>query len=517
MQIGRYAVSEGFSFETAEMFDPLTGAWRVLPPFGAARSNMCAVELRDHRLLVIGGDDGNNPPDVIFGGTVYDPTTDAWTITGPMVPDPSYPAQPGEVTRAACCLLADGRVLVSGGLHFYLGSYTTFHEYGQLYDPASNTWSLAGKADVTVGARMRHDLIALYDGRVLSVGGLNGGSDIQVPAELWDPATFTWARFTAPSVGFCPGVVQLADGRILYCGGSTGPYTGVSYAGGWIFDPRTYRAVFTAPMPEGRVGHKLTLLANGKVLLSGGATGLLDDGTWGWNNAKARSISYLYDPVADAWSQSENYMNLTGRFAHGTHYDPSQGTQGYVYAFGGNGQTGPLDTSEYYDVGTDTWANGVALNQPRGTFAAFPTPRDEGRQTAVLVARHGALESARVEPIEVAGLMGTGGLLSLGVPEGVVQIEGGWRMAAAPVVAKIVVAPGPWLRVAATAQVQLTPVGFDQFGRLHPDPGTVLWASEDEGICTVDSFGLVTGVAAGDTAVTATINSVMGFVYITVI
>src|SRR6185436_19407665 len=99
-------------------------------PMNEKRYLHTATLLSDGRVLVTGGY-------VILGGSlasssteIYDPSTDAWT-----------PAAPMRVQRAshAAVRLADGRVLVAGGMH-----YDERNDNAEVYDPATDEWTLTG-------------------------------------------------------------------------------------------------------------------------------------------------------------------------------------------------------------------------------------------------------------------------------------------------------------------------------------------------------------------------------------
>ena len=80
-------------------------------------------------------------------------------------------------------LLQDGRVLIAGGYHVDSKGDYQYHDEAYLFDPATNTFSSAGKMK---DARSDHTATLLKDGRVLVVGGK--GSDYFESAEIFDPS-----------------------------------------------------------------------------------------------------------------------------------------------------------------------------------------------------------------------------------------------------------------------------------------------------------------------------------------
>ena len=88
-------------------------------------------------------------------------------------------------------------------------------------------------------------------------------------------------------------VVLLANGRVLATGGYDS--NGDALANAELFDPRTGTWRATAPLKSARAIHTATLLSDGKVLVAGGVNGL--------NDPPANiSDSERYDPVTETWS-----------------------------------------------------------------------------------------------------------------------------------------------------------------------------------------------------------------------
>src|SRR5260370_40275049 len=94
---------------------------------------------------------------------------------------------------------------------------------------------------MTVG-RFAHTAVLLADGRVLVVGGVPfnfscADPPISTSAELYDPATGTWTSTGSLSVGRASAVaVGLADGRVLVAGG--GRCGAMRHQAG-VYGPRT--------------------------------------------------------------------------------------------------------------------------------------------------------------------------------------------------------------------------------------------------------------------------------------
>jgi WD40 repeat protein len=246
-----------------EVWDPATGTFSPAGSLAGARSGHSDTLLPDGRVLVVGGCQGHNcddDPDA----EVWDPETSTFSPAG-------SPAM-GGVGDAV--LLPDGRVFVVGeGIK---GGNVT----AEIWDPATGTFSPAGSA-----AMGWVDLAGLLpDGRVLVYGG---GLDVvatageeygNAAAAVWDPATGTFSPFIP--AGSLPGPrtygtkTLLPDGRLLILGDCLGGQCARrAPTSTEIWDPATGYAGPTGSLAEEhRFGHSATLLADGRVLVVGGAS-----------------------------------------------------------------------------------------------------------------------------------------------------------------------------------------------------------------------------------------------------
>ena len=136
-------------------------------------------------------------------------------------------ARPNSLSRPAGCSarrrlwFADGRVLVTGG-GFPAAAFT------EIYDPATEQWAIAEDLQV---ARRGHTATLLANGRVLIAGGLVCCTDnreaFSAAAEIYDPTTgrFQLTDSLRQGRGFHRATL-LADGRVLLSGGFGGPDLG---------------------------------------------------------------------------------------------------------------------------------------------------------------------------------------------------------------------------------------------------------------------------------------------------
>lgn len=153
-----------------------------------------------------------------------------------------------------------------------------------------------------------------------------------------------------------PGLARLANGRILAVTGH--PLGGNSIASAEIYDPAEDTWTLTGSLNVPRNGVEpggLTMLPNGKILITGGGTA-------------ARSVheAELYDPASGTWSE-------TGFMAHSRCVHTStQLEDGRVLVAGGiDWATNEVHASaEVYDYESATWIAAGAMRTPRWNHRA---------------------------------------------------------------------------------------------------------------------------------------------------
>lgn len=161
-------------------------------------------------------------------------------------------------------LLPDGRVLVAGG---YNGDYLTSLE---VFEPSTNLFHTAGSL---VEGRSGHTATLLPDGRILFAGGVGHGWTFLRSAELYDPATGRSALVGSMSVAReSHTATLLQDGRILIVGGHSGRRQNmVVYSSAEIFSVQSRRFESTGTLGTPRHKHDAVRMADGRVLVLGGA------------------------------------------------------------------------------------------------------------------------------------------------------------------------------------------------------------------------------------------------------
>jgi hypothetical protein len=216
------------------------------------------ARLSDGSMLVMGG---GTAPSAERTDTceLFDLRTEAWSWTGAMLNPTEYPPS---------ALLHTGEVLATWWPP-------------QLWSPVTGTWRAAGpfvQENRGWPGHSDHSIVVLADGRVLALGILEGSSPDPGMGEIYDPASDAWS-LTANSLlpRFQAEIVQLPDGRVLAAGGESSlPSPPVPDVLGIVrytdlYDPAVDAWRRMEDMAWFREYHAVTLLVpDGRVVTTGG-------------------------------------------------------------------------------------------------------------------------------------------------------------------------------------------------------------------------------------------------------
>lgn len=193
---GGFGCSSGGSVElnSAELYDPSTGAWSATGSMNFARASTQATLLQNGDILMPGGNagsSGDNTAEVYSNGT--------WTLTSStrFVHNSAHAAP-----------LTNGDVLIFGG---HLSSYAS-----EFFNPAANIWTSTGNIGVNPP---NGPLTLLQTGQVLLAGGESGyGTDNL--ARLYNSSSNAWlatGSMNHARTGHTATLLQ--SGQVLVAGG----------------------------------------------------------------------------------------------------------------------------------------------------------------------------------------------------------------------------------------------------------------------------------------------------------
>jgi Galactose oxidase, central domain len=406
---------------TAELFYPGTGgsadSMGAGPEMTKGRAGHSASLLPSGELLVLGG---GGPAELLSLMATWEPTTANVTLP---------------VSQHTATVLPSGRVFVAGGditepMTPWDGKPTPATA---VFDPIVNNPNFGQGEAVALGrpAFFGHTVTTLLSGRVLITGGADSSANGSAAAELYDPDTGTLTELPSMSssrVGHT--ATLLSSGKVLVAGGCVddciwSTNDGVFLDSMEIFDPEVGTSGAFTPagvMNSPRAAHRATLLANGRVLLTGGFSGP--------NSTTASSD--IYDPATGSLEAGPE-MN-SGRLGH----TATMLTLGRVLIAGGSGGNTSAELFEpTANQGSGAFIPAANMILDRRLHAASPLP--DGRVLitgGVSTAKPEGVPDAEVFNPEANGGLGEfspagamaysrAGHASIALPDGRMLIAGG--------------------------------------------------------------------------------------------
>jgi uncharacterized delta-60 repeat protein len=428
------------ALDSAEVYDPSTGTWALTGSLAARRWLHSAARLADGRVLIAGGFQNALPPHLLVStasAAVYDPSSGTWSPTGSLAT---------ARTVHTMTALSDGRILTAGGYNrssiFSTVSLTSAEVYnaavvappslsiddvsaaegntgsttvtftvtlsaaslqavmvdfatadgtamaGSDYEAAGGTLTFSqGETTQTIDVTLSGDVlfepsetfvVALSNAVNAIINDAEGTgtitNDEALPALSIDDVTVTESDLSSMATARSSHTAtRLLDGRVVVTGGRTG------IASAEVYDPGTGTWSPTGSLATGRWVHAATLLTDGRVLVAGG-----------WNDANVFASAEVYDPSTGTWSP-------TGSMAQ-ARWDSSATLlpDGKVLVAGGTvvvgGVTLTLASAEVYDPSTGSWSGTGSLATARANHMA--TRLLDGR--VVVMGGRGDIASAEV-------------------------------------------------------------------------------------------------------------------------
>jgi hypothetical protein len=254
---------------TAELYDPSTRTFTRTADTLSAQYGASATLLKNGKVLIAGGvTPGAGNSLSVSAPELYDPSAGTFAATGRFVgPGDGFfivggPNSPS-VTR-----LSDGRVLFAA------------EPFSELYDPETGTFTATGAMKTTCGPLSgapnyisTRTATLLASGDVLVAGGGHEDCGRFAQAENYAPVSGTFTLLSAMTRRRAfHTATRLPDDTVLIAGGeSESGFSLVTEATAEIYDPVSDTFTVVGSMQQWRAGHTSTLLADGRVLLAGGA------------------------------------------------------------------------------------------------------------------------------------------------------------------------------------------------------------------------------------------------------
>jgi hypothetical protein len=373
---GTVLITGGYDYDggavgSSELYDPATGIFTVTGSLNTARRN-CGITLLDNgTVLVTGGYD--NALNVLASAEIYDPATRVFNATGNLATARA---------DATATRLEDGTVLIAGGFDNTGNPLSS----AELYTRSTGTFVATGSLN---SARGFSTATALIDGTVLITGGWgvnafsSGGA--LASAELYDPATNSFSVTGSLNVGRVRGTATLLNGGIVLIAGGEDISNNI-LANAELYDPNLKAFTKTGSLSTARGDHAATLMTNGTVLVEGGFA--CQPSNCSASAVDMSASAEIYDPTSGSFNATGSLA--TARQVH-TSTLLTNGT--ILVAAGWSNFDYILTSAEVYDPGTLAPNNLVSISLspldpclPVGTSQAITatgTFSDSSTQTLV--------------------------------------------------------------------------------------------------------------------------------------
>lgn len=260
----------------AEIFDPSTLSFSVIPNRILNRTLHTLTKLQDGRIIILGGN--------VSAVEIYDSTTTTFSNTGNMIQTFRY----GHTST----LLPNGKVLVTGG--YRTGVTITSFNTAELYDPTTGLFTSTGNLNYP---RRLHNATLLNDGTVLIIGGWDSQDNKVTTAEIFNPAT---GLFTSLTNSSCQSSnretsVLLTSKKVFIA--DTGSYGNLQ-----LFDLSSGNCTIIQLSLGELSGFSIALLNDGRLLLAGGRS----------TSGYARNLN-IFNP-------NSNIINYVGNMSKAKYY-----------------------------------------------------------------------------------------------------------------------------------------------------------------------------------------------------
>jgi uncharacterized protein (TIGR03437 family) len=222
----------------------------------------------------------------------------------------------------------NGKVYVLGG---YPANRVTVRTV-QVYDTASNSWSLAAPLPVGVN----HPMPVAHANRIYVIGGQTDANAAYTDAvQEYDPSTNSWRMRARMPTARSAGAAVAIDGRIYVAGGR--PPRGADFA---VYDPARDEWTVLPGLPTQR-NHLAAVAEQGKVYVIGGRF------EGGFTSDAADRVE-IYDPRTAQWTTGAAMPKARGGINGVAAY-------GCIHIFGGEFAAGVHPDHDVYNPATGAW------------------------------------------------------------------------------------------------------------------------------------------------------------------
>lgn len=254
------------------------------------------------------------------------------------------PVGQGAIQETAAVAVA-GKIYLIGGFDDTDG----ITDQVQIYDTATNTWSLGPKLPLRI-----HHANAATDGTTIYVLGALVGASFTATGQSFalTPAIDTeWRTLASMPGGRERGsaVADVIDGKVYVAGGFRNVMASNLVD---VYDPAADTWTALASMPEAR-DHACGAAIGGELIVAGGRT---------VQTNSPRSDVWSYDPDSNTWTTRASMPTGRGGMGCGA-------IDGKLYAAGGEGNvadpSGVFANVEVFEPATDTWNELSPMPNPK--------------------------------------------------------------------------------------------------------------------------------------------------------
>jgi N-acetylneuraminic acid mutarotase len=299
-------------------------AWQLVTPTRTPVGFLAGTTASDGNFYAAGGEYLTNGVPTNDMGR-YNAATNTWTSLAPM---------PVAVFGHSMGAPATGKVYAVGGVVSCSAPNCTVTNTLQIYDIASNTWTLGPSVPITPGIEAA--AAATFNGKLYLFGG-DDWNTTYTTTYIYDPGTSMWSTGAPLPAPRCCGAATASGGLIYVYGGSddVGIYVDTLFA----YNPISNTWMTLSPSGAARQGNGLSPYGAGQILATGGsihASGITTSTT----------TTYIYKTATDTWVNGPS-LNVS-RTGHAQDTLPD----GRVIVFGGGhfeGSNTTTGTTELLD------------------------------------------------------------------------------------------------------------------------------------------------------------------------